>query len=297
MSSKNPWQKRTSGMPRYDKPREIDPFARFSKMPNSLLVVDNFRRTLVNQGIIDSERKIPAKYRNDLIANLAPLEEPTSLDDLKDDRSVIAYKKRAVEHGRLTRDELISLVEHSIDNVVYGKAEGAPISGKDITDLRNEFLDKEGEKYDKTPDAAMLQPVLVNVSWTYESTGEGTRKSPSVVYSIEGVFYGVDEEDVLVAAHEFLVNHIRPAVSGGGDRVIDMSQNPDGDADKKTLMESAGAEIAEGGGVSKGDAREMIFDPQVRAFYTRKNGKVSMDDSFRDPGIRYRIVKGRFEIA
>ena len=290
MSVKNPWNKRTARTPRYDKPGG-DPFARFSKTPTALATVESFKARLAIVG------RVPAMYRKDLITELAFLEESPRLDDLKDEAHQIAYRKRAAENGRLTRDELISLVDVSVDQGPVGEKVGPAIAGEDVADQRARELEGFGAGFGSVPDNAMMKPFVVNLSWSFEpQQGRGRgRRSPRVKYFVEGIFYGLDEESVLLAAHEFLVNHIRPAIQGGGDRVIELSDNPDGTVG--IVHETAGIEGMEGGVISKAQAREEIFDPHVEAYYQSATNKITKDKNFYNPQYRYRIVNGRYELA
>ena len=295
MAVSNPWQKRATHAPRYEKMKP-DPFARFSKTPGALATLNTFRSKLVSQGDMREGALIPARFKNDALAVIAPYVESTGLGELKDEASVRLYRKRASDNNMLTVDEAESLVEHSLDKVMRGpRVKGtAALEVKDASDVRREYLDDVAKAYDERPGTTQFIPFLVNITWSFISEKvEGRRKSPGVDYSVEGVFYAVKEEEAIAAGQQFINNYIRPAVSGGGDRVIDASQEgPDGHAAATSII---GAEAIEGAALTKAQVEEMAFDPQVRAFFTSLSGKVSIDQNFRDPGYRYRIVKGSFE--
>ena len=301
MAATNPWGKRTARAPRHEAPRQApDPFARFSKSPTSLATIDNFRNRLATQGKLNPNGKIPAAYRTELLASLASVDliESPSLEDLKDDAHLISYKRRADSLNKLTEAEAISLVDHSIDQVVTGQGVGPAIRGNDISDLESEYLKDKENEYEALPGTAQLQPYLVNVSWHYDigAKQQGKRKSPPVVYSIEGVFYATSEEEAIVAGHRFIVDHIRPAVSGR-DGILDMANDaPEGTASSGSLMEAVGAQTREGLTVTKKQAEDEAFDPAIRAFF-RRGSRESLDENYRDPGIKYRIVKGHYEVA
>lgn len=297
MAVANPWMRKSAHAPRHEKMKP-DPFARFSKTPGALATLNTFRAKLVAQGDMREGALIPARFKNDALAVVAPYVESAGLGELKDEASVRLYHKRANDNGMLTVDESKSLVEHSLDKVVHGpRVEGTTaLEVKDASDVRREYMDDVAKAYDERPGTTQFIPFLVNITWSFISEKEkvkGRRKSPAVDYSVEGVFYAVTEGEAIAAGQQFINYYIRPAVSGGGDRVIDASQDgPDGHAAATSII---GAEAMEGAALTKSQVEEMAFDPQIRAFFTSPSGKVSVDQNFSDHGYRYRIVRGSYE--
>jgi hypothetical protein len=295
LAARNPWAKRGAGMPQYEAPkRPVDPMARFAKAPNALARMESFRGRLKQQGRLLENGKIPSQYRKDLLAELADFEEAPREFDLQDEAHIIAYRRRASENGKLTIDEIVSLVDHTVDPAGYQETKDRA-GVKDFDDIKKELRERGGI-YGDAPGAFTLSPFLVNVTWTYEGGRGGGRKSPDVIYSIEGVFYGMDEEEVMVAGQDFINTYVRPAVFGGGNSVIDGAVDaPSGTATVKNVIESAGAEATDGAQITKDDARDRAFNPNVKAFFLRRNGKISLDENFKDPGYRYRITKEKYE--
>jgi hypothetical protein len=84
----------------------------FSRL-NSVDKIGDFRDKSMRQDRVSC--KMPSKYRDDLVSYLALSEEPLSLNDLRDEASIASYKKRAIGNNKITRDELVSVLDQEID--------------------------------------------------------------------------------------------------------------------------------------------------------------------------------------
>jgi len=295
VAATNPWAKKKASTLRYDGPKQKpDPFSRFSVAPGALTVINNFRARLAAQEGLNANGKIPARYVGDLQTELAPYIEIPGL--LKDERAVREYRQHARDNNMLTVDEAKDLVDHSVDYVTSIPVDKRDLQTKDPSELLKEYVDEQGEKYESLPDNTVLTPFLVNVSWTFDEVRKSTggRKSPRVKYSIEGTFYATSEEEAIAVGQQFINNYVRPSVVGGGSQVIDGSnEGPQGKPDGDPAI---GSQQIDGPSITKKQAEDMDFDPNFRAFFTRRTGKTSDDQNFRDPFYKCKIIKGQYVI-
>lgn len=297
MASTNPWAKKKARTLRYDSPKQKpDPFSRFSVAPGALAVRNSFMARLREQGKIEEGQKIPAAYRNDFWVELAPFIETPGLEGMKDEKSARVYRQRARDNQMLTVDEANDLVDHSIDYVTSVPVDERSLQTKDPSELVKEYIDEQKKTFESLPDNAVLIPFLVNVSWHFDEskTSSGGRKSPRAKYSIEGTFYATDEQDAIAIGQQFINTYVLASVTGPGSHLIDLSnEGPQGVANAEQAI---GSQRIDGPSVTKKQAEDMEFDPNFRAFFTRKSGKTSDDQNFKDPYYRCRIVKGQYVI-
>ena len=89
--------------------------------------------------------------------------------------------------------------------------------------LHQRRLDEMAAAREEQGEEATMIPYLVNITWTYAPV---SGRSPPVVYSVEGVFYGWDAELTMESARDFMLDNIVPAASYKTRGIMDLT-SPD----------------------------------------------------------------------
>jgi len=185
------------------------------------------------------------------------------------------------------------LISHEMGNV-------GTVDSKATSDAMQKRFDEMRSETAVSPQTEVtLQPYLVNITWNYSHP---SGRSPPVAYSIEGVFYGWDAEMTMMAARDFMMDHIVPSASFKSRGIMD-SVSPDTSIEPASMMQ-VGAMAMEGGeGLRMKISEDMdsdSFSTKFEAMFRRPNSdKISRDMDFGYAGsdVRYRWIGYRIQRA
>jgi hypothetical protein len=193
------------------------------------------------------------------------------------------YQRRANEADMLTWPEVDKLVEYEMGYIGTEQA-------KKEEESRRKRLEQVSRDEGALPGREeIIRPYLVNISWSYDHP---TGRSPPVVYSIEGVFYGWDAELTLEAARDFMMDYIVPSSGYKSKSIMDLV-TPDTSIEPATAMQ-VGIMGAEGEEARMRISEEMDderFKTRFSAFFTRPESRkehIDRDFGYADSEVRYR---------
>jgi len=280
---RNPWLRQKQVVPRYEKPPEDPIEAKFrNRMSVSFQAksaVDSFKERVAKQrGRSPDDIYIaPEDYMN----ILEPYIMSRKLGEVDAD-----YQRRADSAGMLSK----------MDSDIFIKKQMGYLGG-DRTKNRMDLLEKEMEQARQAAEVQRgqtveLRPFLVNISWVFRgSTGaKKKRGSPPVRYSIEGVFYGWDEELTLAEAQRMMWDHVVDHSSYKAKNIMDFG-DLDFDGEAMSSQVSGIMEVPETIRKRFGaDMSDENFETKFTAFFKHENNKTYEDKDFgyRDTPLKYR---------
>jgi len=207
----NPWGRRKEKRPRYDTPkRDRNPLdVDFSIKPKAVAAIERLKSKINRQkSAAADERGIPGLSREDVLKEISPY-----VMNKRSGESSHEYQKRADDAGMLSWSEVDTLVAHELGEI--GTSEGRAESAS-----HQRRLDEMAANRGDVGEEAVLVPYLVNISWTYRPV---SGRSPPVIYSVEGIFYGWDAELTMEAGRDFMLDNIIPASSYKTRGIMDLT--------------------------------------------------------------------------
>lgn len=285
MALRNPWLRNKDKAPRYQKP-PADPLEmrmerRFSVSPKVVDAVNRLKARIAKQRKTSVDNVyVPPQV---IAEELRPFIVSRRLGESETD-----YAKRAMSRGMLTDTELKFLIKHQTGYIgtIESKSKLAAHE-KRAEELRESESVEAGKIID-------MKPFLVNISWTYGGSEgrRGSRGSPPVKYSMEGVFYGWDLETTMEAAREFMLDNVSGTSSYKSKSIMDVGEFDVSavpvSADIVGAMEVSGAEIKKTYGDEMADER---FATRINAFFehpTKRKVYADKEFGYSDSTIRYR---------
>lgn len=267
----NPWGRAKTKVPRYEAPKkEKSPLDKdFSVRPQAIAAVERLKSKINKQKSAAGDKNITGISRADILKEIAPY-----IMNPRAGESRGEYQQRANGDGMLSWSDADALIEHELGNI-------GTIEGREESTAHQKRLDELASERGDVGEEAVMIPYLVNVSWTYRPV---SGRSPPVVYSIEGVFYGFDAELTMEAGRDFMLDNIVPAASYKTRGIMDLTV-PDVSMEPATKMQ-AGAMSA---GYTGDDFRMRVsddmsderFKTEFMAMFTRpETGKQTEDKDF-----------------
>lgn len=196
------------------------------------------------------------------------------------------YQRRSDSNGMLSKMDVDMLVKKQMGYL-----------GGERAEKRMDLLEKELEQARQAAQVESgqtveLRPYLVNISWVFRGSAGAKKKrgSPPVRYSIEGVFYGWDEELTLAEAQRMMWDHVIDHSSYKAKSIMDAG-DLDFDGEVMSGQVSGIMEVPEAIRKRFGaDMSDENFQTSFTAFFKHDNGKSYEDKDFgyKDTPLKYR---------